>query len=268
MDNCYSNINVKILTGDHSHLGPEWKFRNDSSSFARLYYIKSGSACLYKDAETIKLLPGKLYLIQPHSGFSAGCLDKVEILWIHFTFDLFSSIPIFNLAEFECECRLPDKSFAESSIKKLISLYPATDLKQCLKAVGILLQILSLFVEKKIGFHQPEKNTAVRFAPILDYIENHCKEKIRIPELAARASLERAYFSSLFSESFGIPVKKYILRKKIEKAKAMLLKDDIKIDDCGREFGFSDGFHFSKTFRKITGISPIEFVKSKGKTIP
>jgi len=268
MDSNNSSINVKILTGAHSHLGTEWKFKNDSSSFARLYYIKSGSAYLYRDAGTIKLLPGKLYLIEPNSNFSAGCMNKVEILWIHFTFDFFSSIPIFTLAEFECECRPPDKSLAESAIKKLVSLYSETDLKKRLEAVGILLQILSLFVEKEIDFSRPEKNQAVRFVPIFDYIDKHCKEKIRISELAKRASLERAYFSNLFSETFGLPVKKYILRKKIENAKTMLLKNNIKIDDCGREFGFNDGFHFSKTFKKITGLSPLEFIKSRGTIIP
>ena len=52
---------------------------------------------------------------------------------------------------------------------------------------------------------------------------------------------------------------KYLQQIRIQRAQSMLLKRDAKFAQIADETGFCDVFHFSKNFKKITGISPIKF---------
>lgn len=269
MDNYRSGINIKIIVGEHSRLYSDWGFRNDNEPYARLYYIKSGDGYLIgKDGERTELIPGMLYLIPPHSGMSSGCRERIEIIWIHFSFEVFSSVSIFNIVEFECGIRPEGRKFTENAMGTLVRLYKGLDFKTVLHTSGLLFQILSWFAKERLILNSRSKLIDDRFVPVLEYIDKNIRRKISISALARMAALERAYFSSLFSRTFGISLKQYILRRKIERARALLLNSEMKVYSIAREFGFIDAFHFSKTFKKITGRSPAEFMKNKDQIIP
>ena len=50
---------------------------------------------------------------------------------------------------------------------------------------------------------------------------------------------------------------------KIAKAKTMLLEQDMKIYEVADKLGFESAFYFSKVFKKVTGVSPRDFVQQK-----
>jgi transcriptional regulator GlxA family with amidase domain len=102
----------------------------------------------------------------------------------------------------------------------------------------------------------------------LNHIEKHLGEKLSVTELAKKVSLERAYFSTLFSKIFKISPALYINRKRIERAQKLLCETDLKLEALAQELGFTDAFHLSKTFKKFTGVSPSEFRKRKANLIP
>ncbi len=60
----------------------------------------------------------------------------------------------------------------------------------------------------------------------------------------------------------------FILRKKIAKAKGIMSESDRKLQDIAEELGFSDAFHLSKTFKKLTGKTPKEFKSSRMDVMP
>ena len=54
----------------------------------------------------------------------------------------------------------------------------------------------------------------------------------------------------------------YLLRKRIERAKTLLSQGELAICEIAAMLGFSDQSHFSRTFRKIEGMTPKQFARA------
>jgi AraC-like DNA-binding protein len=94
---------------------------------------------------------------------------------------------------------------------------------------------------------------------IAAYIEKHIAEFITVRTLARFVYLTSDCFSRAFKRSFGIPPHRYVLQQRIERGKRMLAGSALSIAEISLALGFSRTSSFSATFRKITGISPIEY---------
>lgn len=94
------------------------------------------------------------------------------------------------------------------------------------------------------------------------YINNHVEERLTLNEVAAVFGLSPNYLSALFKKSCNIGFSEYITQKKIAKAKALLLEENMKIYEVADMLGFESAFYFSKVFKKVEGISPREYVQA------
>ena len=93
---------------------------------------------------------------------------------------------------------------------------------------------------------------------MLEYVERNITEKIRVSDLAELMFLDDGYFSNLFKATFGVSVKQYIMDKKIERAKTMLIADT-PTHTVAETLNFYDTASFSNYFKKKTGLTPKEF---------
>ena len=94
----------------------------------------------------------------------------------------------------------------------------------------------------------------------LDFIENnYIDNRITTPMLAEMSGMSLRYYQTLFNTFFGCSPKKYIMNKKIEEAKKMLLNTALPIHEIALHGGFSDEFHFCKAFKREVGMTPTEF---------
>jgi len=92
-----------------------------------------------------------------------------------------------------------------------------------------------------------------------DYIENNIKEKITIDELADLVSLGRRSFERRFKVATNNTVLEYINRVKIESAKRSFETSRKNINEVMYEVGYTDTKAFRTVFKKITGLTPIEY---------
>ncbi|SHN12480.1 GlxA family transcriptional regulator [Mucilaginibacter sp. OK098] len=91
------------------------------------------------------------------------------------------------------------------------------------------------------------------------YIESQLNEKISVDELSAKFSIGRRNFDRRFIKATGNTPIEYAQRVKIESAKKALETSRKTVNEVMYEVGYSDVKAFREVFRKITGISPLEY---------
>lgn len=96
------------------------------------------------------------------------------------------------------------------------------------------------------------------------YMQDHYMEDIDIGTLADSLGFHSAYLTRLFNRYVGETPLKYLTGIRIEEAKKLLRDSSLSIADVGERVGYPDQFHFSKTFRKATGMNPSAFRKLDG----
>lgn len=95
----------------------------------------------------------------------------------------------------------------------------------------------------------------------INYINDNINEKIRISDLAKQTRWKSQHFNRLFAKYIGITPYKYIVDKKIEKAKTLLTETLIPITQVSFELGFKSHSNFCSIFKKATGETPENFRK-------
>ena len=91
---------------------------------------------------------------------------------------------------------------------------------------------------------------------VLEYINEHLNQDIRLANLAALLDMSQFHFSHLFKQSIGTSPYQYLIQQRVERAKQLLKQTDQSIVDIAFLCGFNSHSHLSKQFRQLTGITP------------
>ena len=97
-----------------------------------------------------------------------------------------------------------------------------------------------------------------------DYMDLHFREEKCLEQAALLSDVSRRRFNDLFRITFDTTPARYIIAKKVDYAKSLLVTADLSISDIASLCGFSDVYYFSKTFKTATGKSPSAFKKQQG----
>ena len=92
-----------------------------------------------------------------------------------------------------------------------------------------------------------------------DMLDRDYAEALDVSTLAARLGLSRAYFIRSFREAFGETPYRYLQRRRLERAMAMLRATDKPVTEICLDVGFSSLGTFSRTFREVLGLSPRDY---------
>ena len=109
---------------------------------------------------------------------------------------------------------------------------------------------------------------------LIDSIKTLVIEKIHhsqeVPEtintsdyIAKKLGYDYSYLSNLFSSVEGLTIEKYIINQKIEKAKELLVYNELTLNEISFQLGYSSVQHLSNQFKKTTGLTPTHFKKLK-----
>ncbi len=88
------------------------------------------------------------------------------------------------------------------------------------------------------------------------FINENINEKIKISDLAKQSRWESQHYNRLFTKYIGVTPYRYVLDKKIEKAKTLLTETTIPITQVSFELGFKSHSNFCSVFKKSTGKTP------------
>lgn len=96
----------------------------------------------------------------------------------------------------------------------------------------------------------------------VEYINENYYKDLNLAVVSNEVSLNYSYFSQAFKEYTGETFVNYLKKVRINKAKEILKEGDLKIYEVAKRVGYEDSKQFTKIFRSITGVSPIEYRNS------
>lgn len=107
----------------------------------------------------------------------------------------------------------------------------------------------------------PASNFIVKNA--MTYIEEHFMEKLKLSDVAEHVYVSQWHLSKLINRQAGLGFSDILNNKRIEKAKELLKDPMLRIGDIADQVGFMDIAHFSRVFKKVTGVSANTYRNTK-----
>lgn len=94
-------------------------------------------------------------------------------------------------------------------------------------------------------------------------LDERCfNESLDCARLAEETGVSYSYLKRLFVAQYGLPPSRYVVRKRMEYAKTLLLAPELSVTEISRQVGYSSVYYFSRVFREETGMTPTAYRRS------
>jgi AraC family transcriptional regulator len=98
--------------------------------------------------------------------------------------------------------------------------------------------------------------SALQLRRVMAFIEEHLEGDLSIARLAAVAGTSASHFKTLFRKTVGAPVHVYVIQRRVERAKSLLLKGELPASQVALAAGFSHQSHMARAMRRLLGVTP------------
>src|SRR4029078_12139759 len=100
---------------------------------------------------------------------------------------------------------------------------------------------------------------SARLRTIKEFVHARMEDDLRLDERAQSVGLSTAHFARMFRKSTGESPHQFVLRQRLERAKAMLRAPGARVLDVAVACGCKTQQHFAQVFRDVWGVSPTEY---------
>lgn len=101
-----------------------------------------------------------------------------------------------------------------------------------------------------------------RLRQVIEYIDANLDQDLSLAELAGVAGFSRSHFQPLFKQAVGMPVHRFVLERRVERARLRLLEGRWTLMEISLEAGFAHPSHMARCMRRILGVSPSQVAGS------
>jgi len=93
----------------------------------------------------------------------------------------------------------------------------------------------------------------------IDYIDEHLRDDLTLSSISEALAMSPGHFAHAFRQSTGLPPHRYVLERRIERAKSLLRQTELPITEVAQLIGCASHSHFSVLFHRSTGCSPRDY---------
>lgn len=128
---------------------------------------------------------------------------------------------------------------------------------------ALVVRLLSSSRDVAAGAANSARTLAPRVAArVIDYIEAHLHLRLTLAELAAQTGLSVPHFKVLFRATLGVPVHRYVVQRRVERAKTLLLEGRCSAAQIALDVGFAHQSHMTQWMHRLLGVTPREIARA------
>jgi AraC family transcriptional regulator len=98
---------------------------------------------------------------------------------------------------------------------------------------------------------------------VIDYIDAHLADQLTLAALATQVRLSPCHFAYRFKQAAGLTPHQVVIQRRIDRAKQLLRNSELSLSDIADRVGFADQSHFSRHFKRCTGLTPKVFLANR-----
>lgn len=134
------------------------------------------------------------------------------------------------------------------------------DVKEINNLVQLEEWLLSFFYKVNEYINQKRSNRNEKLlSKVKDYVDGNYSENITLTSISKDFGISSGYLSVLFNDYIGQNFIDYLTNLRIQSAKNLLKRTDLKIYEIADRVGYRDAYYFSTAFKKIVGINPTDY---------
>jgi AraC family transcriptional regulator len=102
---------------------------------------------------------------------------------------------------------------------------------------------------------------------VTDYVEAHLDQDLSLARLAQVAGISASHLKTLFKRSVGLPVHAYVVTRRVERARALLLQRELPASQVALDAGFAHQSHMVRCMRRVLGAASASLLRRTGKDL-
>ncbi len=251
---------------------PSHRFGPNMRETYVLHFVGGGTGTLEINGREYHLEKGDVFLIPPETEawYEADQKNPWFYSWVGFRG--LRAKECMDNAGFSLKKpvrRLKNIDYIKKLIEKILEEFQLSykcELRRNAYLLLILSELVDAYTKETSGKAQSYPGS-VYANQVIDYINQHYNEKIRIADLATYIGVNRSYLTSSFKKNTGYSPQEYLVLLRMYKAASLLKNTDMSVSTVAASVGYGDQLAFSKMFKKYYGVSPKLFRESEEKIV-
>ncbi|WP_309119656.1 AraC family transcriptional regulator [Paenibacillus sp.] len=244
--------------------------RPHSHDEVELYYLLHGERLYFVDDRIVTVRKGEMILLPPRLPHATASSQRAQFerVLIHYDPSLLpaalaepeSARPSFRLYRFS----LREQLEIERVLRRLMEECERADKHYETLALALLTE-LNVLLRRAQPETQANRNgnpVHEKITEIATFVRQRYREGLTLEETAKRFYISSSYLSRIFHRFTGFHFREYLIHIRIREAQKLLTETRCSVQEIAYAVGFEYLSHFNKTFKKATGLTPMQYRKA------
>ena len=231
--------------------------KEEDRTYYALHYVTHGKGKLVYNDKEYNLKKGDMFLVSPKSEMTYYAVNQWNYYWVEVSGSQINAL----LAEVGFEEFLIRKGVEDDEIERAFRhMTSAVEFSNELSAIGWFLVMLGRLRSIDRGKFDGRRMYERHVDAAIQYIlYNYYYPEFSLDTLARNLAVSKNYLCKIFRDRTGKTPFEYLIEVRLENAKVRLEQSDSPVQDIAKIVGYRDPLYFSKEFKKMYGLSPMQY---------